>query len=147
MLETVVHTCVNTFYYILSENTLRYGRHRVAGPARIHWLFRDNPLNARLFLAGELDQVSEFENRLALTMRWLSKRELVRVADLLYFDPETRRQKTGAVSDASQPGVLRRFVRVIDQLDHTYDLHSMSTDQILNLLPPEFDRWKTPTFT
>ena len=130
-------------YYILAESGLRYYRHRVAGPARIHWLFRDAPREARLFLNSEIDQVSEFEERLAVTMRYVSNRELTRVLDTLYFDTKTFRQKRGAVSDAGQRGVLRRFMTVIDQLDRTYDLHSMKADQILDLLPPEFDRWKS----
>jgi hypothetical protein len=129
-------------YYILSDSPLRFYRHRVAGPARIHWLFRDNPRDARLFLNSEIDQVSEFEERLAVTMRYISNRELMKVSDALYFDTKTSRQKRGAVSGASRPGVLRRFMTVIDQLDRTYDLHSMNADQIIDLLPPEFDRWK-----
>ena len=129
-------------YYILSDSGLRYYRHRIAGPARIHWLFRDAPREARLFLNSEIDQVSEFEERLAVTMRYISNRELMNVADTLYFDTKTFKQKRGAVSDANRRGVLRRFMTVIDQLDRTYDLYSMRADQILELLPPEFDRWK-----
>ncbi len=129
-------------YYILSEHGLRYYRHRIAGPARIYWWFRDKPREARLFLNSEIDQVSEFEERLAVTMRYMSNRELMKVADALYFDTKTFRQKRGSVSDASRPGVLRRFMTVIDQLDRTYDLHSMTAEQILGLLPHEFDRWK-----
>ena len=130
-------------YYILSDSGLRYYRHRVAGPARLHWMLRGTQQGARLFLNSEIDQVSEFEERLAVTMRYISNRELMTVADTLYFNTKTFRQKPGAVSDASYPGVLRRFMNVIDQLDRTYDLYSMSAGQILDLLPPEFDRWKT----
>ena len=129
-------------YYLLSDSGLRYYRHRVAGPARIHWMLRGTSEGARLFLNSEIDQVSEFEERLAVTMRYISNRELMKVADTLYFDTKTSRQKRGAVSDANRRGVLRRFMTVIDQLDRTYDLYSMNADQILNLLPPEFDRWK-----
>ncbi len=132
-------------YYILSDSGLRYYRHRVAGPARIHWLFRDQPRDARLFLSSEIDQVSEFEERLAVTVRYISNRELMKAADALYFDPKTFRHKRGAVSGAGRPGVLRRFMAVIDQIDMTYDLHSMKADQILELLPREFDRWKPKT--
>ena len=129
-------------YYILFDSGLRYYRHRVAGPTRIHWLFRDAPREARLFLNSEIDQVSEFEERLAVTMRYISNRELMKVADALYFDTKTFKQKRGAVSDANRRGVLRRFMTVIDQLDRTYDLYSMKADQILDLLPAEFEGWK-----
>ncbi len=129
-------------YYVLDANGLRFYRHRVAGPARIYWILRDEPTMARLFLGGDIHGVTEFEERLAVTMRYISNRELVRVVDTLYFDPKRFRQKVGAVSDASRPGVLRRFMTVIDQLDLTYDLRSMTAEQILDLLPREFDRWK-----
>lgn len=130
-------------YYILSEDALRYYRHRVAGPARIHWILRDTPQNTRIFLNSEIHQVSEFEERLAVNMRYISNPDLMRAINTLYLDPKTLRQKRGCVSDPNtRGGVLKRFMNVIDQLDRTYDLHSMSADQILDLLPPEFDRWK-----
>jgi len=40
------------------------------------------------------------------------------------------------------PGTLYRFIDVIQQLDLTYDLYSMNGEEILGLLPPEFDRWR-----
>ncbi|MXZ02834.1 MAG: hypothetical protein F4Y88_03940 [Chloroflexi bacterium] len=133
----------NYSYYILGDEDLRYYRHRVAGPARIHWILRNTPQSARIFLNSEIDQVSEFEERLAVNMRYISKPELMKVVNSLYLDPKTLRQKRGCVSAPNtRGGVLKRFMNVIDQLDRTYDLHSMDADQILDLLPPEFDRWK-----
>ncbi|MFH1977184.1 MAG: hypothetical protein ABIJ52_16800 [Pseudomonadota bacterium] len=40
------------------------------------------------------------------------------------------------------PGTLFRFIDVIQPLDLTYDLYSMSGKDIIGLLPPEFDKWK-----
>ncbi|MFO7599969.1 MAG: hypothetical protein R6X27_09205 [Candidatus Desulfacyla sp.] len=40
------------------------------------------------------------------------------------------------------PGTLYRFIDVVQQLDLTYDLYSMTGEQILQLLPNEFDRWR-----
>ncbi|GAB4476624.1 MAG: hypothetical protein OHK0044_22590 [Burkholderiaceae bacterium] len=50
--------------------------------------------------------------------------------------------KPGA-SAIDRPGSVRRFVRVLQQLDLTYDIHGMSGKAIVDLLPPEFDVWKT----
>jgi hypothetical protein len=44
--------------------------------------------------------------------------------------------------EKSSPGTLLRFIDIIQQLDLTYDLYSMSGEEILALLPPEFDKWK-----
>jgi len=43
---------------------------------------------------------------------------------------------------AGQPGTLRRFVRLLQQLDLTYDIYGMSGSAIVDLLPPEFDSWR-----
>ncbi len=129
-------------YYILSENNLRVYRHRVARPTRIYWMYRNDSQNTRLFLRGNLWEVSEFEERLAVNLRYLSNAALIEAAHVLYYDSKNARQKPRAVSEATNPGVLRRFMTVIDQLDQTYDLRSMSSEQIVDLLPREFDRWK-----
>ena len=40
------------------------------------------------------------------------------------------------------PGTFYRFIGIIQQLDLNYDLYSMSGNEILDLLPPEFNKWK-----
>ena len=52
--------------------------------------------------------------------------------------------KRGAQGAAEHPGTLRRFVRVLQQLDLTYDIYGMSGKTIVDLLPPEFDAWRGP---
>jgi hypothetical protein len=59
---------------------------------------------------------------------------------LLYIDPETRRVKTRAGADDAIGGI-RRLNAVLDQLYMTYDVYSMRAEQILALLPEEFQRF------
>ena len=40
------------------------------------------------------------------------------------------------------PGGLRHLVRVLDQLDRTYDVYGMSAEALMRILPSEFDEWK-----
>ncbi len=40
------------------------------------------------------------------------------------------------------PGGLRHLIRVLDQLERTYDVYGMTTDALLDILPHDFDRWK-----
>ena len=61
---------------------------------------------------------------------------------LLYFDEERGRPKVGAAVKTKKPGTLRRFVDVIRQFDLTYDFYSMTGQEILALLPAEFDRFR-----
>ncbi|MYF22329.1 MAG: hypothetical protein F4209_06220 [Chloroflexi bacterium] len=39
-------------------------------------------------------------------------------------------------------GGLRHLIRVLDQLERTYDVYGMELDALLAILPPDFDRWK-----
>jgi hypothetical protein len=50
--------------------------------------------------------------------------------------------KRGAQVSSPEPGTLRRFVHVLQQLDVTYDVYGMSGQALLDLLPAEFDPWR-----
>lgn len=42
-------------------------------------------------------------------------------------------------------GGLRHLIRVLDQLDRTYDVYGMSVEQLLRILPSDFDVWRRAT--
>jgi hypothetical protein len=67
--------------------------------------------------------------------------KIVEVLDILYWDDKSNRPKRGAQSQ-SNPGNIRRFSKVISQLELTYDVYTMKPNEILQLLPSEFDQWK-----
>ena len=55
-----------------------------------------------------------------------------------------RSQAASAIArtwSAKSPGSPRRFADVLSQLDLTWDLHSLSVEQLLELLPSEFDEF------
>jgi hypothetical protein len=66
---------------------------------------------------------------------------IVQMTIKLYWDPNTNRWKDGA-SATEGPGVILRLMEVLGQFDLTYDLHSLTADQLYNMLPKEFDRFK-----
>lgn len=41
------------------------------------------------------------------------------------------------------PGSIRHLQRVLDQLALTHDVYGMPAEALMEILPPEFDRWKT----
>ena len=49
-----------------------------------------------------------------------------------------RQQKRGF---GRRPGGLRHLIRVLDQLERTYDVYGMSPDALIRILPEEFRRW------
>jgi hypothetical protein len=61
---------------------------------------------------------------------------LIAVARRLYTDPRTGRQRRGA--GAKGKGSPRRLALIANQLALTYDIHNMSVDQFLGILPGEF---------
>ena len=61
---------------------------------------------------------------------------------MLYYGQSRGRPKRGSQMKKETPGALFRFIDVIQPLDLTYDLYSMSGKDIIGLLPPEFDKWK-----
>ncbi len=129
-------------FFIAGSSWNRFYRHRVAGPARSYWLFRHHPADANILLYGPAYQHSDFEEQITGRQDRYSNLGLVAAANELYWDVSAARPKRGAQT-RQRAGTLRRFLSVMDQLDLTYDLHGMSETQILDLLPPEFDRWKS----
>lgn len=72
---------------------------------------------------------------------------IVPLAHLLYADPTTRKLKPDSTGWTSRgnvpPGSIFRLITVLSQLYMTYDVYgTMTAEQILPLLPSEFDRFK-----
>jgi len=61
---------------------------------------------------------------------------------ILFYNELENKPKRGPIMNKSAAGSLYRFVDVIQQLDVTYDLYSMSGSEIVSLLPEEFNHWK-----
>jgi hypothetical protein len=59
----------------------------------------------------------------------------------LYYDPIAGGHKRGASSKKN--GGARRFTAVLGQFDLTFDFYGMTSDQILELLPNEFGRFRS----
>jgi hypothetical protein len=115
-------------------------RHLLKGPYDIFRRYGDN---ARLLLCTPLHKENKFLHELAARQNIISNEEILKVATILYFDEAKRRHKSGAMNERNA-GSLNRFVSLMQQLDLTYDLFSMRADQLLKLLPSEFDRWRPP---
>lgn len=65
-----------------------------------------------------------------------------RACRALYFDDEKGTTKRGAGSKEG-PGIPRRLAVLRRQLDVTWDMTDLSPERILELLPAEFDRYKS----
>jgi hypothetical protein len=127
------------YVYVLSETRLYY-RHLV----RSAWyLVRTHGAEARYLLApirtddpAPLSRQSYLLDQLAARQFVISSPTLIAAARRLYTDPRTGRQRRGA--GAKGKGSPRRLALIANQLALTYDIHNMSVDRFMSILPREF---------
>jgi len=72
---------------------------------------------------------------------WTS-RGIVQAAYHLYFDTGRGHLKRGFQASRREAGNLQRFLNLLQQLDVTYDLSMLDGEEVLSLLPEEFDPWR-----
>ncbi len=125
--------------YICSSNYRDYYRHLIAGPYDIFSLHGME--NSRIFLYSPVHEHNDFIEQFASRQFIISHPNIVETITKLYLDAGTKKPKRGAQSKKKE-GNIRRFVKIIQQFELTFDIYSMSSEQILKLLPDEFDEWR-----
>lgn len=118
------------------DNTHRAWKHLLAGPFQIFRAHRDQPTRAQSLLFGSIHQQGELLAQIASRPSLVTCRAVVGAATKLYFDEANNRLRRGC--SGKGPGSARRFADVLSQLDLTWDLHSLTTSELLDLLPEEF---------
>ncbi len=126
--------------YICSSGYQDYYRHLIAGPYSIYSLYGEE--YSLLFLYNKPHQHSDFIEQIASRQKLISRKNFIVVLHKLYLNRRNNTPKRG-VQSREQPGNLRRFIKVMDQFELTYNIYNMDPDKILNLLPDEFNNWKS----
>jgi len=121
--------------YILG-NRKNWHRHAI----RTTYMFVERYGDAVKMMFSKLDERGEVTEQLSATPYLYSCRGIMETAGELYTDALTSGFKRGAAS--SRKGGARRLVAFLNQITLTYDIYSMSKEQLLNLLPSEFNRFK-----
>ncbi|MBC6407240.1 MAG: hypothetical protein GDA40_03485 [Rhodobacteraceae bacterium] len=124
-------------WYPSDPNDLRYARvHLVRMPVQLLRSFG----NAADHLLCT-PPIVRVDIRLQLTRQQdMLNETFQRVARALYYDDTTGTTKRGASGDGG--GSSRRLAEIRKQLAVTWALEDLTPQQILALLPPEFDRFK-----
>lgn len=127
--------------HILSSNEWnRYYRHLLAAPVRF---FIELDEMSRIYLTGEPDKHGDLFEQLASRNEYATSRGIVEAATLLYWDLDKNKIKKGARNKDTHPGVLRRLTgAILPQFMLTFDVNGMRGNEILDLLPSEFNPWK-----
>ena len=101
--------------------------------------------DAWLLLNDRVSSMSQFTLRIVQTPEVFRSRGVVKLAHLLYADRDAGRLREGTrgTSNATAPpGSLPRLLAVLNHLSMNYDVYGMTAEQLLPLLPPEFDRFR-----
>lgn len=124
----------------LLDNHQRFYRHLLVGPFLIVRAHRSQPERAIAMLCNPLWKPGEIVEQLASRKELVTNHAVADVATKLYYDPATGSFKRGAGSDVK--GAARRLAALFNQLDLTFYLYGMTCDEMLALLPKEFDRFR-----
>lgn len=127
-------------WVLAADDYSRYYRHLLASPYRIYQTHADDPQRARALLATDVTKPGDVFEQIASRQALVVSPGVMQVITDLYVDPVSGALKKGAASKTR--GSARRFAALMQQLDLTYDFYEMASDQILALLPEEFDRFR-----
>lgn len=126
--------------YIPSLTDYRnYYRHALLGPWSVFRAHAAAPERARVVLFGPLASPGEAAEQLMSRQDLVTNPTVLETAYRLYFDPSKNRLKKGAGGKAA--GSPRRLADILYQFDLTFDLFALTPEQLLSLLPGEFNRF------
>ena len=125
------------YNYILSKNF----RHRPRHAVYMTWqLVSRYGANAAFMLCKDMSTRGEITEQMMARQENLSSEGVMKLANDLYYDAETGLFKRGAAARKSA-GCVARYIAWLDQIKMTYDVFSISADDLKSLLPAEFDRF------
>jgi hypothetical protein len=116
-------------------------RHLMVGPYLVYTVYGWGDELSKLLLQTALSIESHFHHQVATRQSFITNRGIMEALHILYYDDAHNKPKRGPIMNKNASGSLYRFIDVIQQLDVTYDLYSMSGPKIVSLLPTEFTHW------
>lgn len=122
------------------SNFRNYYRHLLAGPYYIYRAHQNNPQLALAVLATPLHRPGDIVEQLASRQEIVTNKTVMDAATQLYIGVDGT-PKPGAAGRGG--GSARRLADVLTQLDLTWDLYDISTEKLIELLPAEFDGFKS----
>lgn len=130
----------NDYCYIFEpKNPRNYYRHRL----HIAWrIIKSEPIYNKLFLPVPLPSLDRVTEEVFKRLYLTRIPRVFEVLERLYFDKKRGRARSGIVSpqNVKAGDLLHRFPIRIQQLERTYDLVSLSADQLIDLLGDEFSQ-------
>lgn len=119
------------------HNWQRYYRHYLASIWQVYAAHLDKEDELVALLTGSVNTPGELWGQIAATQTLITNKSIIDAVYHLYWDKVNLCRKRGA--GGSSP---RRLTRVLKQFERTYDFFAMSGEQVVQLLPAEFNRFK-----
>lgn len=126
------------YNYILSPNYNHRPRHAIYMTWQLVDRYGDD---ARFMLSKEPSTRGELTEQMMARQEVLTSEGAMRLASQLYYDGNTGSFRRGAAARKSA-GCVSRYVSWLQQLQVTYDIFSITKDELLGLLPSEFDKFR-----
>jgi len=126
------------YNYVMSNNYNHRPRHAIFTTWQLVDRYKED---ARFLLSKELSVRGELIEQIMARQYYMGCEGVMRTASKLYYDPERRTFKKGSAGRTS-PGCVYRFINWLQQLEINFDLFSMNSNDLMSLLPKEFDRFK-----
>jgi hypothetical protein len=126
------------YNYILSKSHYNRPRHAIY----MTWQLVNNYGDDVRFMLSKVPSTrGELTEQMMARQHILTSDGIMRLASKLYYDETTGIFKTGAGARKSA-GCVSRYVSWVQQIEVTYDIFSTSKDDLEELLPEEFDRFR-----
>lgn len=128
-----------SYNYVLSKNYNHRPRHAIY----MTWqLVKRYGEESQFMLCKPMNTRGEITEQLMARQEILSAEGAMRLASSLYFDPNVGNFKKGAAARKSA-GCVTRYIAWLQQLQLTFDLYSITSDELREMLPAEFDRFRS----
>ena len=92
-----------------------------------------------ILMCQPIPKPGDIVEQISARQEMITNKAVVEAATKLYFDDKTKRPRTGA--SGKGPGSARRLVDLLNQFDVTWDMYSMSSSELISMLPDEFSKF------
>lgn len=125
------------YNYILSEKYNHRPRHAIFTTWQLVEKYSDQ---VRFLLSKKLPVRGELTEQIMARQYYFSCEGVIHTASGLYYDTEKETFRKGAAGRGL--GSVSRFVNWLQQLEVNYDLFTMAPNDLLQIMPKEFDRFR-----
>lgn len=126
--------------WLLEHSWNRRYRHLLWSPYHIYQMHGATD-RAKALMVQPFTVPGEVVGNIASRQFLLTSAAVMQTVTDLYYDPVRKAIKPGTAS--KEPGSVRRFGMVMQQFDRTFDLGSISVEELKTLLPAEFARFRS----